>query len=473
MIVTTGTQAAKAHLSLGAGLEPLLTLNDLMSGVEIDSHKIDANFVVGINNAEGLKTFIVLKRLNVLALVERASTAVLWYLVVYSPEVSALDVVRLITESIRAVLPKPENNLLGLNLDEDAGFPGEKIPAMKHALPDVLMPDNALANLANAVSHELRKELGFSICYGAPGHFEIRPNVERTFKNLTASIFQRFPNTTGSKPSDNPGGAKLAIKYEMEADVLEELVCFHFARHNITMSEGISFLTPMEYIRQKLELANGNFMPRTLLFHKIDKLTHYRTTKKVKVKCYPDRGVKPFIQLDRVRYSNDILRASPWLKDVEIIIHIDEQDMRIVQAFLMTGESLGILKASGLWGRTKHGRKTRQAINKLCAMKLLQFFESDDPVQKYMEYIAAQSLKTQPGSTSTKHNSTLGTELNRVRAEINDEEKVFEYAQTDDYFDSPKERFVKQVCSSQLPTGQHNSLMPSTMLDLKKLLNRP
>lgn len=411
---------AKAHLAVGTGREAMIRCIEVYDAWEIDSHKVDADFTIGIPNADGLLSYINLKRLNLLALVDRASEAVIWFLVVYSSEVSASDVIRLISESLRAELPAPQTNVLGMHIKGDAGFPSEKIPELKHALPTVLMPDNALSNLAASVSLELRHKLGFFLNYGPPGHFECRPHVEHTFKNIAESIFQRLPNTTGASPFDGKAGdgAKIARTFKMEASIVEELAYHHFAQHNALESEGIGFLTPLQFIRQKMLLHDQHFIPRRLLVNQISSVTHYRMTMKVKVKCYPSRGVRPFIQVDRVRYSNDILRKSPWLANCDISIELDEQDMRAVRAYFPDGGSMGMLLAAGKWSTTKHSRKTRKAINQLKAKRALTISEADDPVEHYLKYLRNQVLEVKGKPSPEVNKRSIATEVNRLNSEV-------------------------------------------------------
>lgn len=417
---------AKAHLPVGTGTEAVLRYSEVYEAWEIDSHKIDAEFTVGIRNADGLLSYIVVNRINILALVDCPSTAVIWYLVVYNTEVSATDVVRLITESLRATLPAPEGNALGMTIKGDSGFPSEKIAALKHALPTVLLADNALSNLAASVSTGLRNKLGFFLNYGPPGHFEARPNVERTFRNIAGGIFQRFPNTTGASPMNGraKNSADIARKYKIESSIIEELAYHHFAQHNALENEGIGYLSPLDYIRQKLAQQDSHFIPRRLLSHQVDEVSNYRVFQKIKVNAYNEKGVRPFIQIDRVRYSNQILRSSIWLKGTVLSVEIDEHDMRTVRAFLPNGSLLGVLTASGKWSQTKHSRKTRIAINQLKAQRLITIGEMDDPVEYYLRFLNRQILGSKEASNSTPKKAASrkdATELNRMNHEIADD----------------------------------------------------
>lgn len=420
-VTVNGEVSARAHLMVGSGKNALLTYEYMMEAAEIDSYHIDAMFSVGFENGDGLISYVPIQRINILALVDRASTAVWWFVVIFSSEVSAVDVVRLLTESLRVSLPRPRKEVLGMNLSGDIGFPVEIFPELAHTIPTVLMPDNALANLSSAVSDVLRKKLGYSLCYGPPGHFEMRPNVERAFKQLATDIFQRLPSTTGSGPGEGraENSSEVSASLQIDASLIEELAYHHFALSNATKSEGISFLSPNEYIRQKLNKDSRHYIPRTLLQESISKMTNYSVTESVIVRCYPKRGVRPYVQLDRVRYSSGVLRESAWLAGKKIIVEVDEEDMRTVKAYWPDGSFMEVLTAYGKWSQTRHSRKTRKSINSLLSQKLLMISEFDDPIIIYMRYLSniAQG-KTDGAPDAAMSSAKAATEHTRVEMEV-------------------------------------------------------
>lgn len=177
---------------------------------------------------------------------------------------------------------------------------------------------------------------------------------------------------------------------------------------------------------------------------------------KVKVKCYPDRGVRPYIQLDRVRYSNDVLRKSPWLKNTEISIEVDEQDMRVVRAYFPDGEPIGMLQAAGKWSVTKHSRKTRKAINQLKADRAFTISELDDPVEQYLKYLrnrVSGDQSVQNTVASKDSSRTVATEINRLSTEIASDrpDLVGRFLGTD----------IKQVAEPQKTQKEDSALAPS------------
>lgn len=389
----SGNSEAIAQLAVGRGIDSILKLEGFLDVFEIDSHKVDAHFVVGMRDAAGFLTYVPIKKINLIAIIEKATSAAWWMKVVFSPEVNSQDIVDIITESLRSVLPKPRTNNLNLTLPDGAGYPAEKFPALVGSLPSCIFFDNALAHQATVVSSELRKLLGVSLCYGAPAKFERRPNVERAFREVAAHMM-RMPNRASSKPGEGAAGMKAAAEYRIEADEVEELLYYHHAMANGLPSEGKGGLSPLDMIGQYLGRDNSSYIPRSPIAAVLPSIAFKKTVAQVKVIGYLKKGVRGYIQIDRARYKSELLSYSTWLIGKTLTVEIDESDMRSVEAFLEDGAPLGTLTATGGWGKTKHSRRTRKAINKLVRARLLILAHSDDPVVAFLEYQAkkAQSL---------------------------------------------------------------------------------
>lgn len=421
-IVLNGRSGAMARLSVGTGIESILKLERFMDVFEIDTYKTDAIFVVGMRNPSGHMTYVTLKRLCFIAIVERGSGAVWWWRVVYKPEVNAQDIIQVITEALRAQLPRPSTNLLDLTMPEGAGYPGEIFPELHNALPASIFFDNALAHQSADVSTELRRMLGSSLCYGAPGKFEIRPSIERLFRDIAAMI-KRFPNSTGSKPGDGAEAADIAIKYQIEADAIEEIMDYYCARYNCLPTEGNYGTSPLKQIEQILAADDRSFIPRRPLEDVIPLITFKKTTQKVKVRAYPKEGVRPFIEIERVRYKSDLLSNSMWLQGETLSVLIDEADMRTVEAYLPDGQILGELRAAAGWDKVRHSRSTRKAINKLIRERIITLAHSQCAITAYMNYLnaKAQGLKKTKDKVAvtpkSKQDAAAATEFKRVSME--------------------------------------------------------
>jgi len=250
VIHASGDAEAKAHLSVGTGSSPFLSFDEPYDAVEIDGYKIDAFLTVVFLTPEGTEVDVPLERLWLLAVVERASSAVLAHSIVYNSEVSADDVLRVVKKAIGEKWQPMTLTIPELSYHPNGGLPSGVIDELEGAIWSVTLLDGALANLANAVRERARKHYGFISSWGPPGHFERRPHVERCFREIAANVFHHLPSTTGSRPHKGraPNAEQQAVRYRIRASDAEQFIDVAFARQNGTPSEGISFLTPLEFL---------------------------------------------------------------------------------------------------------------------------------------------------------------------------------------------------------------------------------
>lgn len=394
--------AAKAHINVGTGHAPFLIFNEPYDAVEIDAYKIDAHLTVAFQTPEGTLAQVLLERLWLIAAVERASTAMISYTMVYRSEVTSDDVVRVIRDAVTKKW-QPKALTLPLNYPSTGGLPSGVIPEAYGAVWNLLLLDGALAHLSHAVHSRARRELGFSISWGAPGHFERRPNVERTFRRIADDIFKRLPSTTGSNPNNGRAqdGRAQALQHKIRADEAEQILDVYIAQHNATPSEGISYLTPLDYLRHFLANdSQSGFILRSLPETTRQRTHMFAVTEEVTVRGGIKDGRRPYIQLDRVHYTSPVLVELGNLIGEKLLIEIDEEDMRQVKAYLKNGAELGFLTAKGRWSTTKHSRRTRKAINSLMAKRILVISEFEDPVRRYLGYLSTpQGKKNNPELT--------------------------------------------------------------------------
>jgi len=116
-----GNNTAKAHLPLGGNEESLMVFNEPYDAVEIDAYKIDAFMSVYFDTPEGTKVPVRLDRLWLVAAIDRASTCILSYEVVYSSEVSSRNVLNVIWKAANSN-PEVELTIPGLTYFADGGL---------------------------------------------------------------------------------------------------------------------------------------------------------------------------------------------------------------------------------------------------------------------------------------------------------------------------------------------------------------
>jgi putative transposase len=400
-----GQREAIAHKSVGTGHSPFLSFNEPFDAVEIDAHKIEAHMSVSFETPEGTHTDLLLQRLWYIAAVCRSSTAILAHTMVYRSEVTADDVLRVIRAAAAKKWVPMELTMPELSYHPDGGLPSGVIEEAAFATWSVTLLDGALVHLANKVRERARKKIGFVLNWGPVAHFERRPNVERTFKTLTDDLIRRLPSATGSHPHNGraPNAEKKAVDSKIRANEIDQLIDVHAAKHNATPTEGLSFLSPLDYIRYFVCGPEPQCLLRRLPMQELNDTKKLASIERRKILGSIKDGRRPYIQLDRVHYTNQVLAEAGQLIGHYLIIEIDEDDYRQVHAYLDDGSDFGILTASYKWSLTKHSRRTRKVINSLISKRIIFVSEFDDPLLVYLRYLST------PEKTPRKKVNSLTT----------------------------------------------------------------
>jgi putative transposase len=450
--------AASAHTPLGTGTGPVLVFTQPYEAVEIDAYYIDAHFTVGFVNPNGNITEVLLSRLWLISIIDRVSTAVLAYEIVYRSEVSASDVVGLIAKAVNQQWQRLPLSIPKLEYLPDSGLPSGVFPELRGAVWGTLMLDNALAHLSTAISEQARRLLGFSVNWGPVRHFERRPNIERLHLDVANQLFWRLPSTTGSNPHNRraANGEYLAEKLKIRVDEVEQQLDVYMASHNVRPNEGIFFISPLEYLRQSLE--RGIFMPRHIPNHNADKAT-FPMRVAVTVRGSMKSGRRPYCQFLREHYSSPIMAASYNLVGKNITLEIDVEDLRQVKAYLSDGSSLGFLTAQGKWRQSKHDLKTRRAILSLMSSGDMFVTTSDNPVQIYLNYL----------SQGTRKNA-LKTDLVPAPKAATEAVRVAKAADIDLQLE-PNSKNQSPAPAFPL-LSETSSIMPGTMPSLSEILGK-
>ncbi|AWY39146.1 hypothetical protein DKY63_04185 [Pseudomonas putida] len=409
---------ARAHLQVGHGKPSLISALDPYDAVQMDAYYTDCHLSVVFKTPEGTEVSILLSRLWLIVLIDVASNAVLAYKLVYRSQVAAADVVDVMRLALQKEHQRPPPVVEGIKYPVDGGFPQEQFPQCQHALWSFLMLDNALAHLGKRVSELARKELGFIINYGPVKSPMRRPDVERFFKELAHRLIWRLISTTGSNPFNGrvENAQEIAVSENVRDDALHHLIDAEIAQYNCRPTEGLSFLSPLEFIGHKLKANNSHLMLRTLpdvAIEGANPILYIKET--VYVRGGGKSGRLPHIKLDRVRYTSGILKDAVELIGTKISILINENDMRTVEAFTLDGMPIGTLVAEGRWSLSAHDRRTRRAINSLLTRRLLVVTQGDDPVYIYSMYLGRinkSNKKSKKGKASISPRNA--TEAKRV-----------------------------------------------------------
>ncbi|MCY1360910.1 hypothetical protein D9M69_475590 [compost metagenome] len=229
-----------------------------------------------------------------------------------------------------------------------------------------------------------RRDFGFQVCIGPIGHFETRAEIERSFLEVARKI-HGVMSSTGSHPhaGRSTDAEQKAVKYEIDLGLMEDAIDVMLANYNVTPSEGLGLFSPLGCLEQFFR--QGALLP-SYSAEQQERLQADLTTRTATVRGGYDSGRRPYIQLDRVHYTNEVLAGDFGFVGMRLLIEIDNHDYRAVKAYLPNGECIGFLRAQGWWGEFKHTPAVRLKVNSLIRSGDLKLDEDRPPGQQLYDY---------------------------------------------------------------------------------------
>ncbi|MDG4656412.1 hypothetical protein P6P90_03615 [Ectobacillus antri] len=392
--------------------------------VQLDGHKIDLIMVIKFKTPEGDEFTETIHRLFLITIIDVATRVVLGYQLSLGREYNQFDVLKCVKNALE---PKKKINLTipELNYPDNGGYHSLAIPETEWAVWDEILFDNAKANLAKMVRLKLNETLGCDVNYGPVAKPTRRPIIERFFHTLEQNGYHRLINTTGSNTSDPRRGRPVqeAIKYEITVDKIQELTEIMIAKYNNDSHEGVNGFTPLEVMEQRIKKGTP---VRKVSEEKREELNLF-TIKAVRtIKGGVKEGRKPYVTVENVSYTSDVLSRSPGLAGEKLELIINTEDLRVIRAFLEDGSEFGMLTAHGKWGIVQHSMEERKAINKLIRERKITISDSRDPVEALKNYLSTKSI------TDKKSRNQLQKVTSVKRANKHDEIEIVEVLSEDE-----------------------------------------
>ncbi|MGX4644211.1 hypothetical protein [Massilia sp. SYSU DXS3249] len=392
--VAAGTDArygaeAAARLRVGTGNPRRIQSVAPFDLVGLDAHKLDCIGTVRINGPAGPQ-WVPMERLWIVPVLEHECRAILGYSVGIRTECSAGTIEAALKSALTTWRPR-QLIIPGMTYLPNAGMPSGVFPELAERGWVTLTIDNAAAHYAKAIAERARRRIGCFITYGAIGRWDHRAVLERLMQTLEKYGFQRLPSTTGTGPDDtrreNP--ARKAVEARIEWEVLLDIIDVIAANYNVTPTEALGNRSPISALRDHLYGSPPTFLPRPLPPPTACQPELGIVVERKTVRGSQEKGKRPYICIDRVNYTSPLLSSSMALINRELLVHMDESDMRTVRAYFSSGEELGSLRASGGWSRTKHTREMRKLVNSLRDSGELTIHAGQDPIEAALSYLAS------------------------------------------------------------------------------------
>lgn len=353
---------------------------------------------------------IPLQRCSLCLIVDEYSNAVLGYFVSTRRRVCAGDVLSAVEHLLTPWTPK-KLSINDLTYREGAGFPSGLVEGFLGRRICLLKIDNDITHYANSVVSYMVEKIGCTIQFGQIGRWITRMPVERAFAEFQKRHFRQLPSTTGSGPTDpavnDPVGK--AIRRQIEWHELEEIIEVALANYNATPKPALFNKTPLEHLRRHFsQTGRGTVIP-TLNTRFMEKPRLPTDVLTCVIRGSQKNGRRPYVELDRVHYTSDLLCNSWGMigKKLKILVH---GDFRFLRTYRENGEEFSLLNAIGHWGKSPHSRSQRIEINRLHREGSLKFDSYEDPVSVYQKFLAHKARERgRKGKISRESNRLLET----------------------------------------------------------------
>lgn len=390
-------QRASAKANTGTGHKSRIQASLPFDVAELDEHSVHFVGCIGVPTAKGLR-WVPLQRLTIIVLADRASRAILSYVVIVRREPTETDVLSAVARALEPWKAR-EMAVPGFGVATSAGMPSAKIPELARCGFNLLLVDNHLSHLAENISMQLGDMVGCAVNYGQTGRFDRRPFIEGIFKKIEEFGFVRLPSTTGSHPLDSRRSdpAKKATRHCMTLDAMLDLIEAVITDYNSQQTAGNFSASPLEQLRSTVQDPGLGFLPPWVPPRLAHEPALDTVIERGRIGGSRSKGVRPHIYLDRVRYTSPVLSSRWGLIGQRAIKHIREDNIQSFVAYLESGECLGPLEAMGEWGREPHSRAVRQEINAALDAGAFSLARGESPVVRWLaalgHVVAAQALK--------------------------------------------------------------------------------
>lgn len=433
--------ASRQHLGTGHFHFPLASAPFDMMGC--DAHTVDAIGVLIIDGPSGPQR-VPVERMKVVPLICLHTRCITGYAVCIQSQVSSTHIEAAYLMGTRKWSPL-KLTIDGLKYDVGAGFPVGVVEGLDEVLPSGIQLDNAAQHYGKGVQQRIRTSVGCLVRWGGVGRWWRNAVMERFFQTLTAYGFKHLPSSMGSGPqdplrADNPlaEAAGKGIEWHELIQLLDVL----FANYNCRPSKALGGRSPLDAVRSALQRRTGGWVPRMTAPYTATSPRPGIEIVERRVKAYVKSRVAPYVELDETRYSSsDLSERYDW-NGKGVYLHVSE-DMRTVEAFLQTGERIGVLRCLNKgWSLSAHSRQQRQLINDLIDSGELHVPEGGDPVAVYLDHLAKKAYgpAAQSSLLSVSASASAAADLMRSTGVVPEKVKTPDRAANDARLDQPQLR---------------------------------
>ena len=370
--------------------EPLLPFEE----AEFDGHTLDLEVEIELwlPSPTGVEVPVILSRLTLLVLMDRATTTVMSYQVVLHRNYNTTDVMLCFSRALEPWKPM-ELTIPNLQYLPGAGLPCGVIPECQGgACVDVLHWDNHLVHISPFAMKTIQQAVKCVVNAGKHRTPLARPLIELTFKLLEEKL-HRLPGTTGSHPRDSrrvkqKGKDIIRLRLNELFQLLDVIIC----NHNAEPHARNAGMTPLQHIRAAID--QGQIIVRNLSEVEAEDCSLLKIRKRCKIKGNFKKSKRPYIEYKYGRYTSTRLCNMPSLIGSDLNVDFQRNDMRFAKAYTPDGALFDTLIVEPFWAGTPHTVDQRCLIAKMIKQKRLDLQAHPDPIHAAVDHLRDRALSS-------------------------------------------------------------------------------
>jgi len=321
-----------------------------------------------------------LPRLAVIVVRECALGGVLAWRLVLAKQASAADVSLVLRDAVMGQA-KQRQVVEGLDYNEGAGYPATIFYVLRWKAPKLLLLDNALSHLANAVINIVLRIYNGKVDLGQSATPKARAAVESEVMSVAKSVVQQLPYTSGRDPKDPVRSASKRPTGKVDVpELLHTLDCY-FANRNGVRRSASGEVPVNERLRRVIESDQLGSVISILADKRKPHFFSMPVDREVKYDLDARQPRSPHINYDSVRYGNSKILNKLGAKGLWLRVFPNYDNLQTLQAFRLDGSYFGTLVAEGKWGKFPHDSRVRKLYLHFKALGELDESAADSPLR--------------------------------------------------------------------------------------------
>jgi putative transposase len=321
-----------------------------------------------------------LPRLAIIVVRECALGAVLAWRLVLAKQASAADISLVLRDAVMGQA-KQRKVVAGSDYKEGSGYPAVLFELLRWKAPKLILIDNALSHLADAVNNIVLRVYNGKVDLGQAATPKVRAAVESEVMAVAMSLVQQLPFSSGRDPKDPVRTASKRPTGKVDVPQLLHTLDCYFANRNGVRRSAPGQISVIERLSRVIDSNQlGSVIP--ILAHK--RKPHFFSMpveREVKYSLDAKKPRNPHINYDSIRYFNSKILNKHSVKGLWLRIYPNYDNLQTVEAFRLDGSYVGTLIAEGIWGKFPHDSRVRKLYLHYKSLGELEEGAADSPLR--------------------------------------------------------------------------------------------